>query len=187
MRGFFISEKFLCSSILIYANPFLTCLGKAGGYQMKELFIIPKVQGTSNGFTLIEFIIIAAAIVITLTLAVPTWSNYSIRANISEALYMVTEVKSVTDSFCQQNRTTEDLTNDLANYKFKASKYVKNIELSGSCDAPIIVMTTKATGAKPNPVLMFTGELADTAGIITWACVSSGENIHVPENCRSWL
>ena len=152
---------------------------------MKKLFVNPKVHTTFSGFTLIELIIIAAAMVITLTLAVPTWSNYSIRSNISEALYLVTEVKTVTDSFCQQNWTTVDLTNDLVDYRFKASKYVKNIELSGSCEAPIIVMTTKATGAKPNPVLMFTGELADAADKITWTCVSSGENIHVPETCRS--
>jgi len=152
---------------------------------MKELFIIPKVQGTSSGFTLIEFIIIAATIVITLTLAIPTWSNYSIRANISEALYIVTAAKSATASFCLDHRMTADLSNDLAGYRFKASNYVKNIELRGGCEAPIIVMSTKATGAKPNPVLTITGVFATDADNITWTCVSSGENIHVPETCRS--
>ena len=152
---------------------------------MNKLFVNPKVHSASKGFTLIEFIIIAAAIVITLTLAVPTWSNYSIRANISDALYMVTEAKSATAFFCLDHRMTTALTNDLAGYKFKASKYVKNIELRSGCEAPIIVMTTRATGAKPNPVLTITGHFATDADNIRWTCVSSGENIHVPENCRS--
>ena len=152
---------------------------------MKKLFVIPKVHTASNGFTLIELMIIAATIVITLTLAIPTWSNYSIRANMSDALYMVTEAKSATASFCLDHQMTADLTNDLAGYKFKASKYVKNIELRSGCEAPIIVMTTKATGAKPNPVLTFTGDFVTDTDNITWTCVSSGENIHVPEPCRS--
>ena len=151
---------------------------------MKKLIANPGRVTVSGGFTLIELIIIVAAIVITLTLAVPTWSNYSIRSNISEALYLVTEVKSATVVYCQQHPATAALTNDLVDHKFKVSKYVKNVELRGSCDAPIIVMTTKATGAKPNPVLTITGDFTADADKFTWACVSSGENIHVPETCR---
>ena len=151
---------------------------------VKKLIDNQRMQRASGGFTLIEFIIIAAAIVITLTLAIPTWSNYSIRSNISDAIYLVAEVKSAAAFYCQQNPAAATLTNDLVDYKFKVSKFVKNIELRGGCDAPIIVMTTKATGAKPNPVLTITGDFAADADAFTWTCSSSGENIHVPENCR---
>ena len=152
---------------------------------MKKLIANQGMQRVSGGFTLIEFIIIAAAIVITLTLAIPTWSNYSIRSIISDALYLVAEVKSAAAVYCLQNPAAATLTNGLVDYKFKASKYVKNLQLRGSCDAPIIVMTTKATGAKPSPVLTITGDFAAEADAFEWTCVSSGKKIHVPETCRS--
>ena len=144
-----------------------------------------KAHSASNGFTLIELLIIGAVIVIILTIAIPTYSNYSIRAKIDEALSPVTPVQSATAYVCQEGRTTGFLTNQLVGYKFKASKYVKNIVLSGTCNAPTIILTTRATGAKPSPVLTFTGDYDDNAETITWTCVSSGLDIHAPKLCRS--
>jgi type IV pilus assembly protein PilA len=152
---------------------------------MKKLLVNLKVHTASSGFTLIELLIIGAVIVITLTIAIPTYSNYSIRANIGEALSPVTAVKSATASVCQEGRTIGFLTNQLVGYKFKASKYVKNIVLSGTCNAPTIILTTRATGAKPSPVLTITGDFDENAETITWTCVSSGLDIHVPKSCRS--
>jgi len=152
---------------------------------MKKLSVNLKVHTDSSGFTLIELLIIGAVIVITLTIAIPTYSNYSIRAKIGEALSPITAVKSATASVCQEGRTFGFLTNQLVGYKFKASKYVKNIVLSGTCNAPTIILTTRATGAKPSPVLTITGDFADNDEQITWTCVSSGLDIHVPRICRS--
>jgi len=152
---------------------------------MNKLIVKLKVHTASSGFTLIELMIIVAVIAITFTVAIPTYSTYSIRSKIGEALYLVTAVKTAADSFCREDRTTAVLSNELVNYNFNASKYVKNIALGGSCDAPIIVMTTQATGARPNPVLTITGNYADDADQIAWTCASSGENVHMPETCRS--
>jgi type IV pilus assembly protein PilA len=129
--------------------------------------------------------IVVAVIIIILTLAIPTYSNYSTRVKISEALAMSTVIKSATDAICEEDRTISFLTNQRVGIKFKASNYVQNIVLSGTCDAPIIIVTTRATGAMPNPVLTITGSFADDADQITWTCVSSGLNVHAPEACRS--
>jgi len=144
-----------------------------------------KLIAASSGFTLIELMIVVAVIIIILTLAIPTYSNYSIRVKISEALAMSTVIKSATDAVCEEDRTISFLTNQRVGYKFKASDYVQNIVVSGTCDAPVIIVTTRATGAKPNPVLTITGSFADDADYITWTCVSSGLNVHAPEACRS--
>jgi type IV pilus assembly protein PilA len=129
--------------------------------------------------------IVVAVIVIILTLAIPTYSNYSIRVKIGEALSMTTAAKSAAASACQEDRSIVFITHQRAGYKFKASKYVRNIVISGTCEALIIVMTTRATGAQPNPVLTITGNFADNDDEITWTCVSSGLNIHAPDTCRS--
>jgi type IV pilus assembly protein PilA len=129
--------------------------------------------------------IVVAVIVIILTLAIPTYSNYSIRAKISEALSFAETVEITIGSACQEDRTIASLTNQLAGYKFQASKYVQKIVISGTCSMPTITVTTRATGTRPNPVLTITGDFAEDTDQITWTCVSSGLNIHVPESCRS--
>ena len=144
------------------------------------------LAGFTRGFTLIELMIILAVIAIILTLAIPTYSNYSIRTKMSEALSLAEATKAAVTSFCKQDRLVTNLGEHMADFEFQSSKYVKKITLGGSCHAPIITMTTLATGAKPSPVLTFTGNFAENADQITWACVSSGLNIHLPESCRSW-
>ena len=139
-----------------------------------------------GGFTLIELMIVVAVIAIILTLAIPTYSNYSIRVKISEAISLTEAAKTAVESFCQDERTVTSLNNQLASYEFQASKYVQDIALSGNCDAPFITMTTQATGARPNPVLTISGDFAESAVKITWTCVSSGLNIHLPDSCRSY-
>jgi len=151
----------------------------------KKSLLKQKFVFTSSGFTLIELMIVVAVIVIILTLAIPTYSNYSIRVKIGEALSMTTAAKSAAAAACQKDRSIVFLTNQRAGYQFKESKYVRNIVISGTCEALIIVMTTRATGAQPNPVLTITGNFADNDDEITWTCVSSGLKIHAPDTCRS--
>ena len=144
------------------------------------------LKTTGHGFTLIELFIVIAVIAIILTLAIPTYSNYSIRVNIGEALSLSTATKTAVALFCKQDRSVGNLKDHMADFEFQPSKFVKKIILSGSCHAPVITMTTQATGAKPSPVLTFTGDFAENADQATWTCVSSGLNIYLPESCRSW-
>ena len=144
-----------------------------------------RLLSRTEGFTLIELMIVVAVIAIIMTLAIPTYSNYSIRSKMSAALSQIEDAKTAANSICQKDGTITQLSNDLAGYDFKPSKYVKNIDLGGGCEVPTITMKTAGTGAKPNPVLTFTGSFADNIGQITWTCVGSGLNIHLPDSCRS--
>jgi len=152
---------------------------------MKKLFVSLKVQPISNGFTLIELVIVLTMIAIILTFAVSGYSNYSIRAKINKGLYYVTEVKSAAVSVCKEEPTNAFLSNQRIGYRFRASEYVQDIVLSGTCEAPTITMTTRATGAQPDPVLTFNGDFSDDADQIEWNCVSTGLDIHTPKSCRN--
>jgi len=140
---------------------------------------------TFTGFTLIELIIVVATIIIVMTLAVPTYSNYSIRAKIGESLYHVTKLKSDADEFCQEGKLESLLNNQLVGYKFKESKYVQNMVLIGTCDEATIAITTQATGAALDPVLTMTGHFSRDDEQFTWICVSSGPNVQAPKTCKS--
>ena len=151
---------------------------------MKKLIVNLEVPTASRGFTLIGLMIVLAMIAIILALAVPMYTNYSIRAKVNEALSVGAAAKIALASTCQSDLTLIDLTNQKVGYDFEESKYVFNIVLSGSSLAPTITMTTQATGAQPDPVLTITGDFTHGART-TWACVSSGLNVHVPKTCRS--
>ena len=152
----------------------------------KHLTLSGEFHLVTKGFTLIELMIILAVIAIILTLAIPTYSNYSIRNKMGEAISLSETTKVAVMSFCKQDRLVANLSKRMADFEFQTSRYVKKIVVSGSCNAPTITMTTQATGAKPSPVLTFNGDFAENADHITWTCLSSGLNIHLPESCRSW-
>jgi len=144
-----------------------------------------KVHTVSKGFTLIELMIVLTIIAVILTLALPTYSNYSSRAKIAESLSIAAAAKTAVASTCQEDPTITTLTNQKAGYNFSETKYVFDIALGGTCLAPTITMTTQATGVEPDPVLTITGDFTLNGGSIDWTCVSSGPNVHVPKTCRS--
>ena len=143
-----------------------------------------KVQPAFSGFTLIELMIVFAVIAIILTLAIPTYSDYSARSKIAESLSVAAGAKTAVASTCQENPTITNLTNNLAGYNFQETEYVSDIVIDGACLAPRITMITQVTGIQPDPVLTLTGDFT-LAGRITWICVSDGLNAHVPKTCRS--
>jgi type IV pilus assembly protein PilA len=152
---------------------------------MKNSFENQRVNASFCGFTLIELLIVVATLVIILTLAVPTYSNYSIRSKVGESMYFVTAVKSAAAFSCREGDAHTFLNNQLVGYKFKKSQYVQNIVLSGTCEAAQIVVTTRATGAKPSPILTLNGKFKKNLEKFDWTCVSSGLNAHAPKVCRS--
>lgn len=137
------------------------------------------------GFTLIELMIVVSIIAILLMLAIPTYSNYTIRTKIGEALSVANSAKIAVASACQEDLTIDPLTSNRAGYSFDPSTYVASVVLAGPCTAPTITVTTQNTGAQLDPVLTITGELVDGSGRTSWTCVSSGLNIHLPQTCRS--
>ena len=143
------------------------------------------VHRAFRGFTLIELMIVLALIAIILSLAIPAYSDYSIRAKIAESLSIVAAAKTAVASTCQEDITVINLSNQLAGYGFQAVRYVSSIEVGGVCSAPTITITTQDTGAQPDPVLTLTGDFSLGSGRIAWTCVSNGLNIHVPKTCRS--
>ena len=138
-----------------------------------------------NGFTLIELMIVLAVVAIILTLAIPTYSNYTIRGKVAEGLSLANAAKTAIAATCEESRTITDLNNNLAGYGFQPTDYVASIALSGPCTAPVITILTQNTGADSDPTLTITGNFTAGSGHVSWLCVSSGLNLHVPDICRS--
>jgi len=122
-------------------------------------------------------------ITITLAMAIPAYSNYSIRANLGVSLSAVSPAKTSILYACQENPTISNLSNQALGLNFETTKYISDIELGGDCDVPTITIITQATGAQPDPVLTITGDFDGVTRRITWLCVSDGLEIHFPGVC----
>lgn len=138
----------------------------------------------ARGFTLIELMIAIAIISIILTLAVPAYSDYMIRAKVGEALSLAAGAKTAVSSTCVEDPTIAALNISNAGYAFNgATDYVLSITVSGPCLQPVISVQTRNTGTTPDPVITLTGLLAN--GHIQFTCATSGLNVHVPRDCRT--
>lgn len=140
-------------------------------------------QRPGHGFTLIELMIVIAVIAIILTLALPVYTNYTIRTKVGEALSMAAAAKTAVASTCPENPTLSGLTNDRTGYAFSASTWVQSIMVSEDCQAPVITIATRDTGATVDPQLTLTGSIT-TDGTITWICASDAPNYQLPAACR---
>jgi type IV pilus assembly protein PilA len=140
------------------------------------------------GFTLIELMIVIATIAIILMLALPVYSNYMIRSKIAEALSVGNAAVTAVGATCIEDITIPALTNSKAGYSFTASghdeAYVDNVQAGGPCTDPVITITTKNTGASPDPVILLTGFFRAGAGSMTWVCSSTSPDNLLPATCR---
>lgn len=128
--------------------------------------------------------IVVAIIAIILTLALPVYSNYSIRAKLGEALSVAAATKTAVTSTCQEDLTLTGLNNSKAGYTFTSSEWVQTINVSGECIAPVITVSTQNTGAPGDPDMVLTGNFVTGSGRITWTCTSTAEDYYLPAECR---
>jgi len=147
---------------------------------------LPAVK-KACGFTLIELMIVVAVIAIILTLALPVYVNYSIRAKIGEALSVAAAAKTRVSATCMENPLLIGLNNDSVGYSFISTTYVQSIAASGNCAQPRITIVTQATGAPdPVPVITLVGQPNLAAGHFGWACEAPNVPNHLlPKTCRS--
>jgi type IV pilus assembly protein PilA len=139
----------------------------------------------SAGFTLIELMIVVAIIAIILTIALPVYTDYTIRAKIGEALSVGAAAKTATAATCTANPELTGLDNAAVGYDFEASSWVEAIAVSGDCSAPVITISTRNTGAATDPQILLIGAFQDGESKVTWACTTNARNQHVPRTCRS--
>lgn len=139
------------------------------------------------GFTLIELMIVVAIIAIILTLALPVYTNYSIRAKIGEGLAVAASAKTAVATTCIESPLLSDLNNNKVGYSFGETEWVESITASENCAEPVITIVTKNTGApNPPPEITLTGTIGGSLGSVTWVCASANTpNYLLPANCRS--
>lgn len=137
----------------------------------------------NRGFTLIELTIVIAILAILMAIAIPVYSNYTIRAKVSEGVYSVAPAKTaVADTYQNAGEVPDHAATGFS--QTVQTQYVESIAIAGDGSGAITV-TTRNTGANPDVVLTFTPTLA-AGESISWECaLDQGEPVLVPPNCRN--
>ena len=139
-----------------------------------------------QGFTLIELMIVVAIIGILAAVAIPAYTDYTVRAKVSEGIGLAAAVKTSVSEYYQAigNMPTSELAAGMATAI--SSQYVAGVDYAGSGSVATITITYELLGgdAASGETILFVGTGSGSG--VEWSCDTGGtlDGKYRPANCR---
>ena len=133
-----------------------------------------------QGFTLIELMIVVAIIGILAAVAIPAYTDYLARAQVSEAMTLTSGIKTPLTEFINDNGIVPTIGQLNAT---STGKYVSSITIGGTATAPTITAqfksTNVSTGLRGKTLILEGTDFGSN-----WNCTSALDDKLLPSACR---
>ena len=137
-----------------------------------------------KGFTLIELMIVVAIIGILAAIAIPAYSDYTARAQMSEAMSLASGVRTSVSEYYQNTGDfpTSNGQAGVATATAIVGKYVAQVAVAGG-----VITATLKNAAPVNDNIrgdtLFLSAITRT-GSLEWACGGNADAKYYPASCR---
>ena len=129
-----------------------------------------------HGFTLIELMIVVAIIGILAAVAIPAYSDYTARAQVSEAMSLTSGLKTPLVEWIADKGTVPTVVASVGGTS--QGKYVQTITFSGTATSPQIIATMKATGVNQK-ITSSIFAMSSTDSGANWDCTQAGSATNI--------
>jgi type IV pilus assembly protein PilA len=157
------------------------------------------MKSVQKGFTLIELMIVVAIIGILAAIALPAYSDYTVRAKVSEVMVAASACKTAVSEFLQANAVfpTNAASAGCNDYTVN-TKYISKLQVANGTAAAMIQVSIQGTSMSAvdgkNLFLVPTSDTGRTTAIASattpiagWACYNDAGSTawkYFPASCR---